>query len=294
MCVIFIADDVRPTEEMVAKAYQRNPVGGGIAWREQVKGETVVRWAKGLELEPLQNLVKKVPMPFIMHCRKDTCGGEGKDMTHPFHVSTDSPLDLTGRTKGHLLFHNGHYNRWKDMLLETVIKANKPMPKGRWTDTRAMAFIAGVYGPNTCELFDEKIAIMSPDDIEVFGTGWMRVNGVVVSNKLWEYEHVRVTSKSDEGKAGGTSHQASFRRNDEAVQREEDKSKSVEAGKETVRAGHEGNKEEAFLTQEDRDDAIEWVRSLNPTRFRAHLPDDVERDRRIDNARLGITHIGKL
>lgn len=305
MCVIFIADKERPTGEMVEKAYSRNPKGAGIAWREN----GFVKWRKGLTLEEIQPLIEAAPFPFIAHFRVDTCGGDSKEMTHPFAVDVNSPLFLSGRTKGYMMFHNGHWGPWKDRLLDTVIKSGKPLPGGRWTDSRAMAFVAAVYGVGALELIDEKSVALSPTDLQVYGNGWSRVNGVVCSNKFWEDARIYRPSepvKIEDGKTGGSSQSASFRRNDQEVQGGANQPQTVEESQEEVRSGHEGGKTPSIETPEAAIKATEWVRGLNPSEYRRPLRQDVtdevgrgveealEHDRRTSDARRGIVHLGRL
>jgi hypothetical protein len=315
VCVIFIADKVRPTPDMVEKAWDRNPKGAGIAWRQD--GE--VLWRKGLDLDEVAALIAKVPMPFISHFRVDTCGGDGPNMTHPFQVDVNSSIELKGKTKGYMMFHNGHWGQWKNTLMETCLKTGQKLPGGRWTDSRAMAFVAAVYGGvQVLELIDEKSAVLSPTDIQVFGNGWSRVNDVICSNDFWKHAHnpskrikgndtkpvvvvpERVveasTTKETDGKAGGTSQVKSFRRNDETLQRGEDQPETVEEGTQG-RGRQEASAQASEATVEDKAaDMIEWVRSQNPSPYRRSLrpEDEAERDRRIDDARRGIVHLGPM
>lgn len=303
MCVIFVVDKERPTSEMVSKAYDVNSKGGGVAWRDK----DTVKWVKGLNEEEMVKFAKKLPIPFMMHFRKDTVGGDSMPMTHPFVVDKHSPITLNGQTNSYVMMHNGTWHQWKERLLEAAVRSNTPIPGGRWSDSRAMAFLASIYGIGALEVIDERSAVLSPTDIQVFGSTWYRVNGVIVSNKLWEDGKVRQSTNpkdikeakevKDE-KAGGTSHQATFCRNDQALQRKEDQPQGMEAGKkglQSVKTVIEGVVEDRYTvhhslaTEEDRLEAIEWVRSLNHSPFRASLrPDTTERDCRIDNARNDI------
>lgn len=308
MCVIMIADKDRPSDEMIQKALVKNSKGAGLAWRE--KGE--VRYIKGLsDVEEILPLIQRLPMPFIFHARIDTCGGESKELTHPFPVDTDSKINLRGSTKGYMMFHNGHWGQWKDKSLEAAVKTGTKIPGGRWSDSRAMAFVASIYGLGALEFIDEKSVVISPTDIQVFGSGWTRVNNVVVSNKLWE--DVKLFNLGTEKKApavsipidiktekpGGASHQETFRTRHENVQREEDLSEEVEEGSDGVSAGVPDTQAlvpyEARTRYEEGVKQIEWVRSLNQSSFRRPLlPDTVEHDRRLEDARKGIIHLGKL
>jgi len=192
MCVIFCTDHekpVRPTPEMVEQAFNHNPAGAGIAWRRggtvdesgQMQGGELC-WAKGLELEAIQTLVKNAPLPFVCHFRIPTVGGKRQDLCHPFPIHKDAPLYLEGVTPGYVLFHNGHWHAWKDLIVRAAISGNGPIPDGEWSDSRAMAWIASICGIRVLEFVDEKVVAFSANDFEIFGNGWSKHEGVWVSN----------------------------------------------------------------------------------------------------------------
>lgn len=186
MCVIMLASKVKPTEEMINRAYYQNDHGGGLAWRDKAKG--VVRWKKGLSLEEMQELIKGLEPPFVAHFRIASSGGKSPQLCHPFPVEKQVDLALEGETKGYVLFHNGHWGEWKSFSKETALKMGRPLPIGHWSDTRAMAWACFNYGPGILEMIDEKCVIFGPKDLEVVrGTGWDEVNGVWCSNKHWEF-----------------------------------------------------------------------------------------------------------
>lgn len=189
MCVIFVADKVRPSADMIERGYETNPSGAGIAWRE--KG--LVRWEKGLDLPDVQALAAKVPFPFVVHFRIPTCGGDRPSLCHPFPVDVNSSLALEGSTKGFVLFHNGHWNKWRESMLETLMRKGTKMPAGKWSDSRAMAWTAAHYDINVLELIEEKCVVLSPDAIEIFGNGWTQANDLWVSNTHWQYRSRNVT-----------------------------------------------------------------------------------------------------
>lgn len=183
VCVIFVVSDTRPTDDMVEKAYDANNAGAGIAWRE--KG--LVRWEKGLDLESMKEYVRDVPVPFVAHFRIPTCGGAIPSLCHPFTIDRKASTELSGSTKGYVLFHNGHWGDWKKTCLETALKVGAKLPSGKWSDTRGMAWTAGVYGLGFLEMIDEKAVAFGPTDLEVIpGLGWVQMNGFWASNRHWE------------------------------------------------------------------------------------------------------------
>lgn len=207
MCVVCIVDNTRPTDKMVAQMYQANKFGAGIAWREtrKLKGtkgeEKIVHWRKGLKLEEVQELVRTVPIPFIAHFRIPSCGPDVPELNHPFPISDEVEMFLDGVIPGWVLFHNGTWHHWKDMLFDSCLKAGVKIPKGPWSDTRAMALVVKKLGLNALEFIDEKTVAFGPSqgNCLINGNGWSRVavddgekkHGVLVSNEGWT--HVRIT-----------------------------------------------------------------------------------------------------
>lgn len=183
MCVIFIADKVRPTPSMVERAFNANPDGGGAAWRED--GE--VKWKKDLSVEEMVEMSASLPSPYVLHFRIASVGGKRAVLTHPFPVSEEVSLALEGSTKGYVLFHNGHWSDWKKELKDAALKTGVKINVGKWSDSRAMAYLAHVYGIGIIELLEnEKAVAFSPEDCEIFqGPGWKIVNDVWCSNDFW-------------------------------------------------------------------------------------------------------------
>lgn len=228
MCVVCIVDNTRPTDKMVAQMYQANKYGAGIAWREKqkLKGkkaeESVVRWKKGLDLEEIQELVRTLPIPFIAHFRIPSCGPDVKELNHPFPITEGAEMYLDGVIPGWVLFHNGTWHRWKDMLFDSCLKAGIKIPKGPWSDTRAMALVVKKLGLHALEFIDERTVAFGPEkgDCRINGNGWSRVavdggikkEGVLVSNEGWTNVHVSTACSvtdddyADEMAYGGMGH----------------------------------------------------------------------------------------
>lgn len=190
MCVIMIASKTRPTEEMVERAFNSNKDGAGIAWKEKDrKGELEVVYEKGImELPRIAELCAKLPLPYVAHFRVASVGGVKAGLTHPFPITADVRLDLKGRTKGGVLFHNGHWGPWNEKALDAAIHSNNVIPAGsEWSDSRAMAWMTHIYGAGFMELLtSQKGVIMTPDDFDVFtGNGWDKINDVWCSNDFF-------------------------------------------------------------------------------------------------------------
>lgn len=195
MCVIAIAEKTRPTPEQVAAMFEQNSDGCGFAWREKKGDETRVRWEKGLmTLEEAQKQCAELPLPFVAHFRIQTVGGKRAALCHPFPILKEVPLDLKGSTNGFVLFHNGHWNSWRNSVLEAVWKTGYKIPSGKWSDSRAMAWSAAHFGVAILEFIDEKSAVISPEKLELTGKDWIdyEEKGLWVSNTNWTHRLKKV------------------------------------------------------------------------------------------------------
>jgi len=193
MCVVLIPEKRRPTDDEVERAFDANSAGAGIAWR----AGGFVHWEKGImEVEKMKELCQTTPLPYIAHFRIPTEGGKRPSLCHPFPVEKTVSLDLIGKTKNYVLFHNGHWTEWKKMSLEAAVISNTKVPVGKWSDTRAMAFVAAIYGIGILDFINEKAVAFGPVDMEVFpGHGWTDVEGLWCSNVYWKNHH---TPKNNE------------------------------------------------------------------------------------------------
>lgn len=281
MCVIFLVesdDKPRPSEDMVAKAWTTNSHGGGVAWRETVNGTTTVRWAKGLSLEQMQKLNKTLPFPYVLHFRIPSHGTPLRAaVCHPFPMEEGVSLALNGSTSNGVLFHNGMWTGWKDKLLDSSIKGGWKLPTDSWSDSRGLAWMAHHCGLGFLELVNEKVIAFGPDFCEVYGDGWEKIDDVWCSNKLWVHRTVSgflpgvgqttrqtpsqgITPVDDLiGKAGGPSHQASFR------------PPCHYTGSVETKAGGEGNEPESL--QESCEGAPFWGEEGRPSIVEVEITD---------------------
>lgn len=194
MCVAFVTNkEKRVPDEWVRAAYQHNNAGAGIAYRD---GEEVV-WKKGMNLEEVQELNETVPLPYALHFRIPTCGGPIKKLTHPFPIEENVSLALDGRIKGSVLFHNGHWGRWKDFMLEAAARGRLKIPGDKWSDSRAMAWMAAHFGDGVLDLIDEKICAFGANSIDIYGTGWTVRETIWCSNIHWEGAVKRYEAQTD-------------------------------------------------------------------------------------------------
>jgi hypothetical protein len=131
MCLIIVADTARPTDTEINEAHLSNADGIGIAYRKP--HDPLVTWVKGLTPAQAIDLVPAIPLPFIIHFRWATHGGTSPLLCHPFPVSRNVGVTLTGQAK-ELLFHNGVWS-------EHVQFARKAALRGPVSDTRIMAYV---------------------------------------------------------------------------------------------------------------------------------------------------------
>lgn len=198
MCVIAIVTDPnrRPSVEELCAMHDANNQGAGLAWRD--KG--LVKWEKGLGLQQVLEKIHHLPTPYVVHFRIASVGDALKRLTHPFPVTAQAQLDLAGQGKHQVLFHNGTWSEWRKFSLSMVAQTGGKVkiPLDKWSDSRAMAFLAHHFGLGILELIDEKIVCLGPgeDDLDIFGSGWSNFNGYIVSNKYFEHRlMVKVTDK---------------------------------------------------------------------------------------------------
>jgi hypothetical protein len=192
MCVILACETRKPSLELLEKCEIANKHGAGIAWIENNK----VRWEKNLTAEQIHQRVITVELPFVIHFRFASAGGINPLLTHPFPITENVGLNLKG-TANKVLFHNGHWSKWEDFMFKMVISKNKKIPDGVWSDTRMIAWITYMNGENILNFLDEKTCILSKNGIRIFQyKDWTEDDGIVFSNKLFEYKTVIHSSVS--------------------------------------------------------------------------------------------------
>lgn len=326
MCVILVCQTERPDQAMVEKAWDFNDQGGGVGW---IDGKSV-RWKKGLNLEEMQDLCKTLPLPYIAHFRISSVGSQHPTLCHPFPIEKDVSTTLEGTTKKGVLFHNGTWTKWRETTFETLRLKNCEMPEGFWNDTRAIAFHSALYGINVLELIDERTAVVTPNGVEIFGSGWTKEGEVIVSNKLFLNQTRNVhhgghfgtnlrerLNESKKGTGGSSSEDIPFLGSGNTVLPKEDIEESVQEASQSVSEGNvkgKGGERQTTPVKHPVDIALEVLReerldlvvmgpsskSAASTRGMYKTPSEAaseerrERQHRIDNARRGITYLGDM
>jgi len=192
MCVIICCEDKFPSKSILEDAEHHNDHGGGVAWLTKSKK---VRYIKGITCEQIVKMIedKKLRLPCIIHFRLTSCGSTCDQLTHPFPISEDAETDLKG-TVDEVLFHNGTWGTWDSRMLDAVFKQGIKIPSGRWSDSRAMAFLAYHYGSGYLNFISgSRMAILNKKGIEYYGNNWEydTIDGkeqrdIVYSNLFWK------------------------------------------------------------------------------------------------------------
>jgi hypothetical protein len=197
MCLIIATKTGRPTEEYIRNGFANHPHGTGVAWHEG--GE--VHYKKNLTLEESIKLAAELPMGYVMHFRWASVGGPDKSLVHPFPIAKDVPLLEEGKAKS-VLFQNGHWDQWNNVLVNHL-SSRVTLPRGKWSDTRAIAFLVSVHGSGILKLIESagRFVVMVKDKNYGFGS-FIEENGVAYSNDTFR----RVTRGCGTGITKTTTH----------------------------------------------------------------------------------------
>jgi len=204
MCVIIACVNKKGivTLPILEGAELANGDGGGIAWLDNAGAAC---WKKGIKATTIWRLIKehKIAPPYVVHFRIATAGAKSRELCHPFPVTEDATLALSGAGPHPLLFHNGHWTSWRSMVLQAALTKPK-LPDGDWSDSRAMAWLAHHCGLSVLAMVDEKIAALDPIEaaIRFFGTGWSEYRGMWVSNQSFAYRTDYIESENKKGRKG--------------------------------------------------------------------------------------------
>lgn len=186
MCVLVVARTKFPTLEQLKQMEETNRDGAGIGWMQ----DGMAHWRKGLDAEQVFAIGSTLPLPVVIHFRMATVGGAVKELTHPFPVTPKSGLQLVGNAL-RVLFHNGHWNNWDDMMTagrkRGVITGKQPK---LMSDTRAMAMLTHAYGDGIPEMLGadgQRLVVLSGSGLEVYGK-FQEWEGLEVSNINFTYK----------------------------------------------------------------------------------------------------------
>lgn len=182
MCVAIACETRFPSKKVLKMCEEKNSDGGGIAWVE----DGVVKFRKGIGYRKIWKITKRINPPALIHFRIATAGGVTPLLCHPFPINGEATLDTEGEADT-VLMHNGHWNDWRKTCLKLTVNRDLTFPKGPWSDSRAMAWLASSAGSTVLELLDEKIALLTGNKkLTLFGSYWSERDGIFYSNLFWE------------------------------------------------------------------------------------------------------------
>lgn len=179
MCVI-MSGTVKPPLDWIAKAAKANPDGIGAAW---IKGG-MVEFEKDITVLQAQEIIQAIEGPYLLHFRMASIGGIQPELCHPFPVTAGVDTKLAGRTNK-VLVHNGHWNDWNEWCFKLLAaRPGLEMPRGEWSDTRAMAWLAHHCGEAVLDLIPDtnKVVTLTAGGLDYHGRGWVEKDGVWLSN----------------------------------------------------------------------------------------------------------------
>jgi hypothetical protein len=111
-----------------------------------------------------------VQKPFVIHFRIASVGGKDKSLCHPFPIEKDVPLKLKGKSKHGVLFHNGTWTEYKEIIQIACLRAGIKVPDGKISDSRIMAWLAHNFGVNFLQsITGQKMTVLTPKGIQYFG-----------------------------------------------------------------------------------------------------------------------------
>lgn len=194
MCVILVAETKRLDAEMLTEANGANPDGLGMAWRKNGK----MRYLKGADVAAVIKLAAEVPLPYIVHARLATVGGKTTQLAHPFPVTANPSLKLSG-SAAQVLFHNGHEGKWEEYYKMALLSGKIRPLDGALSDTRVAAALLSTYGVKVFKMlfYGSKWVAFSPRSIHYMGKFVDLTPGIKASNDYFQdrillnayYEH---------------------------------------------------------------------------------------------------------
>lgn len=204
MCVIFSCEDRHITFDELIDGQTANGDGGGMAW---IKDGTV-HWKKGLTAGEILTLIaeQEVTFPYVIHFRIGTVGGTTDALTHPFPINDLASLELEGTCPDGVLFHNGHWSEWRNMILRSVTAGNRRIDGlDDWSDSRAMAYLVRHHGTGILDFIEhQKMALLTPERVVRWGS-WedAETKGVKASNKHYVVKPMTYVGAAAGGWRGG-------------------------------------------------------------------------------------------
>jgi len=192
MCVILALETQKEldslTLEILKSAESMNPDGNGYA--TLINGKVVFEKSVTMDLIWQKIQDKEIVAPCVIHARITSVGKTLPELCHPFVVNESSHNALNGtiRDDESVLFHNGTFSEYKDLVLQTAMGSGRHLPSGAMSDTRGIAFVLQTLGIEALEYIDtgfNKFAVLNSKGLKKFGS-WVDVNGISSSNNYYD------------------------------------------------------------------------------------------------------------
>ena len=181
MCVILATkQNGKPSLETLKLAERANPHGGGIAWLHGGR----VCWAKGLTAEEIHGITRREHGPFVIHFRIASVGKVCAELCHPFPVSGNASVALSGSAHT-VLFQNGTWQDWEQGILASSERLSAVIPTGPFSDARAAAWMVAQFGPAAFRVMGGKFMTMDKRGWKIQAGQWYERRGLVCSNTYW-------------------------------------------------------------------------------------------------------------
>lgn len=103
-------------------------------------------------------------------------------LCHPFAATKQASKELEGRAKA-VVFHNGTWPSWRFKIESHALQKISKVPGGPFNDSRTLAWLAGLYGPNIFNVMDvdhQRILYFSTDKVLHWGS-WAKGDGYIHS-----------------------------------------------------------------------------------------------------------------
>jgi predicted glutamine amidotransferase len=194
MCVIICVEDGEyPSKKTLKNAESVNNDGGSIAWLNK---DGTKSYKKGIKSKEIHSIINKKLIPqgietAIIHFRIASIGSVKKKLCHPFEISGKVELNTEHmNTTRDLLFHNGTWSEYEEVLIEYLksVKTPQLIPRGEYSDSRIMAFLASKMGYKAMAKQVKgwnKVAILTDKGIKRFGNNWCDVKNNKCSNNYF-------------------------------------------------------------------------------------------------------------
>jgi hypothetical protein len=182
MCIIAIAEKRKLTVEEFKTCWTNNPDGAGFAWYDK-KGNLIV--SKGfMKIKEALSFYETLPLPHVAHFRVGTSGNVCPELTHPFIVSKESEIVLSGKVE-RVLFHNGVVSDWKNYMVQIALVDGK-MLTGKINDSRVIASLVSRIGEDILDHLGSKWVTMDKENMTYYGGDWEKEKGVLFSNTTYK------------------------------------------------------------------------------------------------------------